>query len=324
MKTIIMKQSVFIGILLWISLSVSAQRAVIKASIDSAQFLIGEQTSIHLEIAADQNAQLQLPFIQDTLMRGVEVLAISNPDTADIGNNRIQIKYDYLITSFDSALYLIPPFPLIIENDTVYSNDLSLKVSTVPVEVSPEKFYNIKDVMNPSFVLGDYLIWLFYIWGVCALLLLAIYIFSRKKEKKPILSFKKPEIILPPHINALQALDEIKLQKLWQQGKEKEYHSRVSEVIRNYLDERFNMQAMEMTSNQILQNARGVSDLDFVINSLKQILLSADFVKFAKYQPLPEENELSMMNAYLVVNNTKIEALPSETTENNELKQEQE
>ena len=314
-----MKYGVIVGIMLWISLSVSAQRAVITASIDSAQLLIGEQTSIHLEIAADKDARLQLPFIQDTLMQGVEVLAISNPDTADIGNNRMQIKYDYLITSFDSALYLIPPFPLIIENDTVYSNDLSLKISTVPVEVSPEKFYNIKDVMNPSFVLGDYLIWLFYIWGVCALILLIIYIFSSKKEKKSILSFKKPEIILPPHTQALQALDEVKLQKLWQQGKEKEYHSRISEIIRIYLDKRFNMQAMEMTSSQILQNAQGISDLDLVINSLKQILLSADFVKFAKYNPLPEENELSIMNAYLLVNNTKIEALPSETTESNEL-----
>ena len=319
MRRIIMKYGVIVGIMLWISLSVSAQRAVITASIDSAQLLIGEQTSIHLEIAADKDARLQLPFIQDTLMQGVEVLAISNPDTADIGNNRMQIKYDYLITSFDSALYLIPPFPLIIENDTVYSNDLSLKISTVPVEVSPEKFYNIKDVMNPSFVLGDYLIWLFYIWGVCALILLVIYLFSRNKEKNPILPFKKSKIILPPHTQALQALDEVKLQKLWQQGKEKEYHSRISEIIRIYLDKRFNMQAMEMTSSQILQNAQGISDLDLVINSLKQILLSADFVKFAKYNPLPEENELSIMNAYLLVNNTKIEALPSETTESNEL-----
>ena len=67
-----------------INLSVQAQQAIIKASIDSTQILIGQQTLLHLEIAADKNTQLQLPFIPDTLMQGVEVLGISNPDTIDI------------------------------------------------------------------------------------------------------------------------------------------------------------------------------------------------------------------------------------------------
>ena len=101
-----------VGILvcLWISLFPLSGQTIIKTTIDSTHILIGQQTKIHLEIAADINQSIQIPLISDTLMAGVEVLEISKIDTTDIGNNRMRIKYDYLITSFDSALYLLPPF----------------------------------------------------------------------------------------------------------------------------------------------------------------------------------------------------------------------
>ncbi|GHT47355.1 hypothetical protein FACS189440_07600 [Bacteroidia bacterium] len=282
-----------------------AQQAVIKASLDSVQILIGEQTLLHLEVAANKNSQLQLPFVTDTLMKGVEVLNISKTDTTDLGNDRMQIKYDYLITSFDSALYMLPPFKLIDGVDTFYSNELALKVSTLPVDTASGQFYDIKDVMKPQFVLADYAEIFYIIFAVCVLLLVIIYIIFRKKKQKPLLPFKKEEkIILPPHVRAIQALDTIKGAKLWQQGKDKEYHSQISDVIREYIDERFHVNAMEMTSGQILRILQGVSDVDLVFNNLKQMLLLSDLAKFAKYDPLAEENELSMMNAYLFVNST--------------------
>ena len=300
-------------LLLLVSLSISAQQSVITASIEPGQLLIGEQAIIRLQIATDKGTFVQLPVIPDTLMRGVEVLGISMPDTVDIGNNRIQIKYDYLITSFDSALYLIPPFRLIADTDTFYSNELALKVSTVPVDTETKHFYDVKEVMKPPFVLADYLDILFYILGVMLLILLIIYIIFRKKKNKPLIPFKKPEIILPPHVQAIQELDKLKAQKLWQQGKEKEFHSGISDIIRKYIDERFYIGAMEMTSDQILQRIRGVSDVDSAYSYLEQMLLLADLAKFAKYRSLPEENELSMMNAYLFVNNTLIEEKKEES-----------
>jgi hypothetical protein len=298
-------------ICLFVNIQAWAQTPVISVSLDSAKLLIGQQTLLHLEIAADKGSDLQLPYIQDTLMNGVEVLEISKPDTVDIGNNRMQIKYDYLVTSFDSALYQLPPFELIAGTDTFYSNELSLAVSTLKVDTESGKFYDIKDVMNPPLVLADYIDIMLYILGVCILILIAFYIFLRKKKQKPLLPFKKEEKPeLPPHVRAIQALDEIRARKLWQQGKEKEYHSSVSDVIRKYIEERFSVNAMEMTSDQILRNTRGVSEMDFVFNNLKQLLLLADLVKFAKYHPLPEENELSMMNAYLFVNSTTPVSVP--------------
>ncbi|GHV58408.1 hypothetical protein FACS1894182_10580 [Bacteroidia bacterium] len=297
-------------------LSAYSQTAVIKASIDSAQILIGEQTLLHLEIAADKNTSLQLPFITDTLMQGLEVLNITPLDTTDLGNNRMRIRYDYLITSFDSALYMLPPFKLIAGIDTFYSNQVALKVSTLPVDTESGNFYDIKDVWKPPFVLADYAVIFYVIFVACILILFLLYIIFRRKQHKPILPFKKEEkMVLPPHVRALQALDAIKSKKLWQQGKDKEYHSQLSDVIRNYMDERFGMNAMEMTSGQILQTIQGINEVDPVFAQLKQMLLLSDLAKFARYHPLPDENELSLMQAYLFVNNTMPAEVSEETNE---------
>jgi hypothetical protein len=284
---------------------VTAQSPVISASIDSAQLLIGEQAKIHLDIAANKNARLQLPLIADTLMTGVEVLEISKLDTTDIGNNRMQIKYDYLITSFDSALYLLPPFTVIEGLDTVYSQRLALKVSSLPVDTVSMQFYDIKNVVEPPFVWKDYLDIVLYLLAAVLLIGLVIYVIWRRKKHKPLLSLpKKAKVILPPHIQAIKALDEIKSEKLWQQGKEKEFHSQVSDILRTYLQARFGINAMEQVSGETLLEIRGISEADPVYDNLKQLLLTADLVKFAKYHPLPEENEMSLMNAYLFVNRT--------------------
>jgi hypothetical protein len=316
------KKNILAGIVIFLFIiHAQAQQPVISVTLDSTQLMIGGQTLLHLEIAANKAAQLQLPYTQDTLMQGVEVLNISKPDTTDLGNSRIKIKYDYLITSFDSALYLLPPFKLIADNDTFYSNELALKVSTVPVDTESGKFFDIKNVMLPRWVLADYVNIFFYILGVCFFILAIIYIIFRKKKQKPLFSFAKEEkTILPPHVRALHALDEIKAKKLWQKGNEKEYHSQLTDVIRKYIEERFCVHAMEMTSDQILQKTRGISDIDFVFDNLKQMLLLADWVKFAKYRSLPDENELSMMNAYLFVNNTMpvLATISDEEKENNE------
>ncbi|MDR0506756.1 MAG: hypothetical protein LBH32_08095 [Dysgonamonadaceae bacterium] len=297
---------------------VFAQKAVIKASIDSTQILIGEQTNIRLEIAADRNLHLQLPMPVDSIVNGIEVLNISGIDTTDIGNNRIQLKYDFLVTSFDSALYLMPPFMLIAETDTVYSEELALKVSTLPVDTESQKFYDIKDIAQPEFVFWDYAGYIIYPIIALLVIAVAVFIIYRLRTKKSLIPFKKEEPLLPPHIIAIKELDDIKLRKLWQQGRGKEYHSEITDTLRRYIEKRFLVPAMESTSGEILDKLKGISDTDFVCDKLKQILILSDFVKFAKYQPAPEENELSMMNAYLFVNGTKIEEIP--ITENTDIK----
>lgn len=289
-----------------------AQQTLVDVKVDSAAILIGEQTVLHLTVTTDKDKAVQLVIPRDTLMAGVEVLAIPKADTTLIDNDRMLVRQDLLVTSFDSSLYLLPPFKVIDGIDTVYSNQVALKVSTVPVNADkPEEFYDIKEVWKPPFVLADYYPWIFGILLALFLICVIGYVIQRIRNRKPIIPFKKPEPKLPPHEQAIKELDEIKQQKLWQQGRNKEYYTLITDTLRRYIVDRFGINAMEMTSGEILDIIRKQQEANSVYESLKQIMQLSDFVKFAKMNPLPDENDLSLMNAYLFINQTKVEEIPA-------------
>lgn len=315
----------FIGLLFLLGgNAVAQQRPLIDVSIDSAAILIGEQTMLHLTVTADQDRPVQVIIPNDTLMAGVELLNLSKADSTQIENNRLVIKQDLLITSFDSALYLLPPLKVIDGVDTVYSNQVALKVSTLPVNAeNPEEYFDIKQVWKPPFVWADYLPILLGILLVLLLAAVTWYGWKRWKEQKSLIPFKKEEPKLPPHEQAIKELDAIKEQKLWQQGLNKAYYTQITETLRRYIDGRFGINAMEMTSGEILDLIRQNDEAKPLYENLRQILSLADFVKFAKMNPLPDENDLSLANAYRFVEQTKPveeEAKPAE--ESTELKQE--
>lgn len=307
---------VFLGIVVSMACGKAyAQQTLIDVTIDSAAILIGEQTKLHLTVTADKDRPVQLLLPADTLMRGVEVLDISRPDSSLIENDRLVIKQDLLITSFDSSLYLLPPLKVIDGPDTISSNQVALKVSTIPVNADkPDEFNDIKAVWKPPFVWADYYPIIYGVLLGLFLLCVIIYIIKRLRNRKSLLPFAEPEVPkLPPYEQAIKELDELKGQKLWQQGLNKEYYTSLTETLRRYIDERFGVNAMELTSTEILNLLRGVPEVKSVYDKLQQILQLADFVKFAKIHPLPNENDLSLVNAYLFVNATKpVEVVPED------------
>lgn len=290
---------------------VQGQKTLIDVELEPAAILIGEQTIYSVSVTTDRAKDVRLLIPRDTLMRGVEVLLVSEADTTLIDNNRVVFKHDLLITSFDSSLYLLPPVYVVDGLDTIASNQVALKVSTVPVNADePEAFEDIKDVWKPPFVLADYYPAIFGTFFGIILLVLIYFLVQKLRKKQTVNPFKKQEPQLPPHIIAKKELDEIKQQKLWQQGREKEYYTQITDTLRKYMVGRFGLNAMEMTSGEILKMIRKNSEVDSVYDNLKQILNLSDFVKFAKIKPLPDENDLSLMNAYLFVNQTMLEPLP--------------
>jgi hypothetical protein len=284
-----------------------AQRTLIDVKIDEADLLIGEQTVLHLTVTTDNGKPVYCPIPLDTLMTGVEVLALAKPDSTVIDNNRLMIKQDILITSFDEALYLLPPFKVIDDTDTIYSNQVALKVSTVQVDVDkPEEFFDIKEIWKPPFVLADYYPIIFGVLLALFMICVIGYIIQRLRNRKSTIpELLKEELKIPPHELAIRELNEIKQQKLWQQGRNKEYYTQITDTLRRYIYRRFGINAMEMTSYEILNIITRENDARSVYDTLKQILQLADLVKFAKWRPLPDENDLSMAYSYLFVNQTK-------------------
>ena len=284
-----------------------AQRTLIDISIDSAAILIGEQTCLHYTLTTDRDKAVRVEIPSDTLMTGVEVLQLSKPDSSIIENNRLVIKQDILITSFDSSLYLLPPLKVIDGTDTIYSKQLALKVSTIPVNADkPEEFNDIKEIWEPPFVLADYYPLIFGILFGLLLLCVIAYVVKRLRNNQSLIPFAKEEPPLPPHEQAVKELNAIKEQKLWQQGLSKEYYTMVTDTLRKYIEGRFLLNAMEQTSLDILDSLKKNEEVKPVYHNLKQMLELADFVKFAKMNPLPDENEQMITQAYLFVDKTKV------------------
>ena len=294
-----------------------AQQTLVDVKIDVADIFIGEQTMLHLSVTTDKDKQLIIPLPAEMLMEGVEVLNISRPDTTDIKNNRITIKYDLVITSFDSLLYLLPSFIAIDGRDTLFSNQVALKVSSPDVNLeNPEEYYDIKHVWAPPFVLADYYALIYGILFTLFLICVIGYLIQLYRNRPEKAEQVKDTPKLPPHVQAMNELKEIREQKLWQQGRDKEYYTEITDTLRRYISGRYAKSALEKTSSEILEILRDEEPGNKeVYDTLKQILVLSDYVKFAKLHPLPDENEISMFNANLFVERTKREQVTTSEPE---------
>jgi uncharacterized protein YneF (UPF0154 family) len=317
-----------------------AQRVSVRATVEPPQIMIGQQALINLQVIAPKDKVIHFPVYEKEIVPGIEVITMLQPDTV-IENNVMTLNFKYVVTSFDSTLYHIPAIPVFDGTDTIFSNSIGLKVvspalkdstlayleklkagETDSIDFNQLALYDIKPIQKPPFVWTDYLGIVWIVLGVLLLLALigAIVYFILRRKKKGY--FFTPPPVLPAHVRALQELDRLKTEKIWQQGREKEFYTQLTDILRQYLYERYGMKAKEMTSGEILNEVRKYTEVDSVYENLKQILSTADLVKFAKYKPYPDENDLSLMNAYFFVNQTREpDPLPDEKDkEDNESK----
>ena len=136
------------------------------------------------------------------------------------------------------------------------------------------------------------------------LILILIYYFKNKPKVEKIKEIIKPSI--PPHISALEALKQLESKKLWQQDKTKEYYSELTHILREYLEQRFEIHALEQTSDEIITALRFTDINEAEKRRLIKILMIADMVKFAKEKPLASENEMVIKEANAIIENTKL------------------
>jgi hypothetical protein len=286
------------------------QEISLKAKLDSTHILIGDQVNLSLEVTQPYGLDLNFPEFLDTITAKIEILEKTNDDTIFLENDQVFLKQNLLITCFDSGFYEIPPFEFSYELDTVAvrlkSNPLYLEVLRTDISLrdTTQAIFDIK--LPYGAPIGFREIAPYILGGLFIILFIgAIYYYLKKrKQEEPILKIKKP--LEPPHITALRELDKLKMEKLWQKNKIKLYYTRLTEIIRIYLEGRFEIMAMEQTTTEILQSLLNTGfKNNRIFNILSDMLYRADLVKFAKARPLPDENETSMLNAYILVNETK-------------------
>lgn len=301
-----------------------AQQVTVEATIDSLQLLIGEQAKIKLQVSMDANQKLRLPLLRDTLVRGVEILDVAKPDTQLLNDNkRWLVSQEYTVTSFDSALYYLPPFEVLVNDKAYRSKALALKVYSIPVDtLHPDQFFGPKSIQEVPLTWEDLAPMVYSILLLIALGVVTAFFIIRYRDNKPIIKIIKVEPKLPPHLAAMKKIETIKADKVAKREDPKAYYTELTDVIRIYIKERFGFNAMEMTSAEIIERLLEEKDKES-IHDLKVMFETADLVKFAKYAPLMNENDMNLVNAVDFINQTKIEEDPNVKKEPTEIKVEE-
>jgi hypothetical protein len=311
-------------LLLIVATGVQAQEIKARATLDRDTILLGDQIHLNLELEQNIGPKIQFPQIPDSIGKSIEVLQRTPIDTIKMEGRRIMLRQDFLITAFDSGPHPIPPvwFKLKYDQltDSVHTNGLSLFVQVPKVDLKKGPA-DIKKPFDAPVTLKEIAPWLFGAILILAIIFLLIYSIRRRKKKLPLFQ-KAPKPKEPPYRVALRKLDEIKEQKLWQHDHVKEYYSRITDTLREYLEGRFDVTAMEKTTDEIMVALKydAVKLDDKSYQQLKEILELADLVKFAKFIPVEDDNQMTLANAYFFVNQTKVEEKTSaeEDEENDE------
>ncbi|MCY1718720.1 hypothetical protein OU798_00095 [Prolixibacteraceae bacterium Z1-6] len=292
--------------------SVNAQQIKATASLDSTNILLGDQVKLFLEIDHPKNVDVQFPAVPDTIVDLIELISLSGVDTFELDDESLMKQIQaYTITCFDSGSYRIPPFWFKIDVDgtidSIPSNGVTLNVYTMEIDTTRGPT-DIKMPYDAPLTLKEVTPYILGVILIGAIIFFLLYSIKRKKKNQPIFA-RPPKPKEPPHIVAIRELDRIKAEKVWQKGKTKQYYSEVTNTLRNYIEDRFGIRALEQTSDETIESFRAQKGLlnDKSFADLSQTLKLADLVKFAKYQPLPDDDNMALVNAYFFINDTKKE-----------------
>jgi hypothetical protein len=281
---------------------------VVSAAIDSTTLFIGDQTDLHLRATCEAGQQVQLPVLEEQLISGIEIVDKTIIDTTTLNDGRVQYDQYLTLTSFEDSLFYIAPLPFVSEGDTIWSESLMLNVvQPFEMDSTDMAITDIKGIYRAP-------IWW---WGILRWVLLALaiagvgvggyylitYLKGRSRKNEEEIAITEP--LRPAEEVALEKLDIIREQKLWQTGQVKEYHTQLTDVVREYIARRFEVSSVEQTSDETLRAMKPLlHDKKELYEQLRKMLSLADLVKFAKWTATPDENELSLRNAYAFVKET--------------------
>lgn len=302
------KKILFLLFLLF-SLQSFAQSITAKASVDSSDYLVGDHIYYTLELKYFKDLLVNNPVIRDSL-KHLEVIKESEPVLTEDEIYKT-VVYNFVLSYYDSANISILPIAVkfkLSENDsvqTILSNPVSFTVHTVEVDLQAD----IKDVKSPLTIPLDWKLIVLLVLLSLAVVAAVYFLYRRYNKKKTERPVEKKIYKIPPYIKALQSLEHLEKQQLWQQGKVKDYHSDITGIIRNYFEERFKLPAPELTTRESIERLRTVRDALHILETTDNFLNNADLVKFAKFNPMASVNEDMMLQAKEIVNHT----IPKET-----------
>ncbi|MDX5326612.1 MAG: hypothetical protein LPK80_10160 [Bacteroidota bacterium] len=264
-----------------------------EASVDTNAIRIGEQLTLTLRAGSLEEGTVIWPQFGDTL-GDLEVVQVEDTDTID-RNSMVQ---HLRLTSFDTGFAIIAPIQLVMKGDTQFTSPLLIRVNDVPVD-DDQELYDIKAPIEAPF---NWLKWSLIILGSGLILFMIFWIYrriTRKEETGPIRIVNRRE----PWEEFLERLRQREEKRSWD-GNVKEHYSEISEVLRDYLERPFGVDALEVPTSEIQVNVRSLPWMSEDRNTLIDLLSRADLVKFAKSNPGPEVARDDLLQAIRLIERT--------------------
>lgn len=295
-----------------------------EARIVPDTILIGDRFFIEVDVWKDQVQTVVFPSFRRAEVDEedpIEVIDEYPEDTVAQNGRRLHLRKRYEFTAYNEGVYSLGKARVLFADknvvDTLVCQDsLRVHVATFQIDSTSHPIFDLKPQKTLKFKFGEitgYLGWAFVLLLVVAL---AIYLIDRymARRGRRITDIFKPAPPVPPHIVAISALEQLHNQKLWQNNKHKQYYSALADILKTYIAGRYEVGAMEMTTDQLLD---AVHDIEIPSKSrmdLVTILRDSDLVKFAKFTPEAEQNEDDYNKAFYFVEETK----PQEAVEEEE------
>ena len=281
----------------------SAQQVAAHAHVDSTVYLVGDRIHVKVDLRHSRGLTIQ-PMVGDSL-EGFTVLGRSGLEhTSDTTS-----REEFVLSRYDSGDAAIPPLPFLyfVPNDTAsrvaLTNQLVVTMLTVPQDTT-KGMRDIKPPFTIPLSWEDIALYAAIVIVAAGLGYLGYRLWRKRRRKLAGDVYTPPP--RPAHVIALEALADLRSRKLWQQGMVKEYHSELTEIFRRYFEHRYNVPALEETTDEIVSGLRGIRIADGLLGQAEVILRRADLVKFAKAAPTATDHEDSYRGVVAFVDKTRL------------------
>lgn len=319
-----MKRPLTIALLLAGAVAAAQQRPAVTARVEPDSIGIGDRFDLVIEVDKDLVQVVEFPLFAPEEEGGIELYENLPVDTLAREGRRLKLRKRYRMAAFDEGRYDLGAAQVLYIDknivDTLASEEpLRLEVGTFRIDSTSQSIYDLKPQRTLPFRLGE--IRGYLLWGLLAaigLALLAAGVLCWLRRRGSTLGgLFAAAPALPPHVEAIRALEELHNRKLWQNNRHKQYYSGLTDILRTYIARRWEIGAMEMTSDEIIAAMRSIELPDKARADLTAILRAADLVKFAKATPDAGQNEADYLKAYYFVEETKPATEQAEETPDN-------
>lgn len=307
--------AIFVALFGVMTIVSTAQMADIKAHLGLSRdtILIGDTLTLYIDIEKDIAHDISIPsFKGGKLTETIEIIEGPTLDTLSDKDRVTKLRVKYLITSFDAGNYVLDSFVILSGKaepfDTVFTlGSALLSVTTFEIDTTKDVAFDIRTILDAPYSWAEFELfvadnWLIILVAIIILAAIAFVVWRYLKRRAAKRNLRRA---LPPHIRAINSLENVRNKKLWQGGHIKEYFSAITDIIRTYMEERYGIAAMEMTSKEILTALRSMHTEEKLLSAMSELFKVSDLAKFAKALPDSEECETAYFDAYYYVEQTK-------------------